>query len=403
VSVAFDVPPSTPGLEAILRRATANVTPRGARTDATVVFDAGGDLAWTLRLRRGRSSLTHGRSWRATTIIAADPSTLGAVLGGSTSGVEAYLEGKLRARGNLALALELDALFVHPPRAPGIPRSHRTEVDGIETFWVEAGPSDAAPTRTPVILMHGLGATCSSMLPTLHALCRDRRVIALDLPGFGASRKPLRRYHPAFFARWLVAFLDSIGVARADLVGNSMGGRVALEVGLRFPARARKLALFAPSLAFRRFRQVVPFAKLLAPELGALPLPLPRSQVVLTMRALLANADRVPRPWFEAAADEFLRVFAEPRARIALLSAAKEIYVEDARGERGFWDRLPRLRVPSLFLFGDRDLLVPRGFAAHVRDALPHAEVQVMHDCGHAPQFELPADTHRRVRAFFDR
>src|SRR5207244_10293241 len=80
-----------PGLEAIIRRATAQVTPRGARADATVVFDAGGDLAWTLRLRRGRASLSHGRAWWPTTTIAADPSTLGAVLSGSTSGVEAYL------------------------------------------------------------------------------------------------------------------------------------------------------------------------------------------------------------------------------------------------------------------------------------------------------------------------
>jgi pimeloyl-ACP methyl ester carboxylesterase len=240
------------------------------------------------------------------------------------------------------------------------------------------------------------------MLPTLHDLSRDRRVIALDLPGFGASAKPLRRYHPAFFARWLVAFLDAAGIARADLIGNSMGGRVALEVGLRYPARARKLALFAPSLAFRKFRQLVPLAKLLAPQLGVVPLTLPRVQVVLTMRSLFAQADRVPRPWFDAAADEFLRVFSEPRARIAFFSAAKQIYVEDAAGERGFWDRLPHLRTPALFLFGDRDLLVPRGFAAHVQRAVPHAHVEVVHDCGHAPQFELPDETHRRVRAFLD-
>lgn len=426
MSTAFDHPPTSSGLEAVLRRATHDVTPRGARTDATVVFDAGGELVWSVRLRRGRASLSRGRAWRPTTTIAADPATLGAVLSGTTSGVEAYLRGRLRARGNLALALELDALFVHPPRPPSIPRSHRADVAGIETFWVEAGPPvrdsqsargahetsqsargahDASHTRDahpPVILLHGLGATCASMLPTLHDLARDRRTIAVDLPGFGASAKPLGRYHPAFFARWLVAFLESLGLGRVDLVGNSMGGRVAIEVGLRASERARKLVLFAPSLAWRRFRHLVPLAKLLAPHLGAIPIALPRLQVVLTMRGIFAEPDRVPRPWFDAAADEFLRVFSDPRARIAFFSAAKQIYVEDAAGKRGFWDRLPQLSTPSLFLFGDRDPLVPKGFAAHVHRALPHAEIQVIHDCGHAPQFELPEETHRRVRAFLD-
>lgn len=404
--MAFDHPPSTSGLEAIIRRATSEVTPRGARIDATVVFDAGGELAWTVRLRRGRSSLSRGRAWRPTTTIAADPATLGAVLNGTTSGVEAFIRGHLRARGSLGFALELDALFVHPTRAPSIPRSHRTNVEGIETFWMEAGPTEgtsgANVARTPVILMHGLGATCASMLPTLHDLSRDRRTIAVDLPGFGASQKPFGRYHPAFFARWLVAFLNVLGIPRADLIGNSLGGRVALEVGLRAAERARKLVLLAPSLAWRRFRHFVPLAKLLAPQLGIVPLTLPRLQVVLTMRSIFSKADRVPRPWFDAAADEFLRIFSEPRARIAFFSAAKQIYVEDAGGARGFWERLPQLRLPSLFVFGDRDILVPKGFAAHVREALPSAEIQVLHDCGHVPQFELPDETHRRVRAFFD-
>jgi len=394
--------PATAGLDAIVRRATAYVTPRGARIDATVVFDAGGDLAWTVRLRRGRTSIERGRAWRPTSTILADPATLGGVLSGTISGVDAYLRGKLRARGSLALALELDALFVHPPRGRAIPKSHRTVVDGVEAFWIECGPIHGEDRRPPAILLHGLGATCASMLPTLHDLARDRRTIALDLPGFGASQKPLRRYHPAFFARWLLAFMNHVGIAHADLIGNSMGGRVALEVALRSAERARRLVLFAPSLAWRRFRQFVPLAKLLAPHLGAVPLALPRLQVVLTMRSLFAHADRVPRPWFDAAADEFQRVFAEPRARIAFFSAAKQIYVEDAAGERGFWDRLPQLRTPALFLFGDRDLLVPKGYAAHVQNAVPHAEIQVIHDCGHVPQFELPEETHRRVRAFLD-
>jgi pimeloyl-ACP methyl ester carboxylesterase len=386
-------------LDAIVHDAVRMPSHRGANTAATIVFDAGGELAWTVRLARGRVKIAQGRVARPSLTIFADPATLGAVLTGHESGVGAYLAGRLRARGSLALALELDALFEHPPRPSNFPRSRRRTIGGIESFYVEAGVPQ--PGRSPIVLIHGLGATCSSMLPTLHELARDHHVYAVDLPGFGESEKPLRRYHAAFFAQWMHAFLDAVGAPRAHLVGNSMGGRVAIEVGLRHPERVDRLALFAPSLAFRKFRQLVPVARFLAPELGVVPLPITRLQVMITLRSLFAHSDRVPRPWFDAAADEALRVFGTPRGRIAFFSAAKQIYLEDAVGERGFWDRLPRLSRPALFLFGERDLLVPQAFSGHVRAAVPHAHVHVIPDCGHVPQFELPDVTHRMVREFF--
>jgi pimeloyl-ACP methyl ester carboxylesterase len=81
----------------------------------------------------------------------------------------------------------------------------------------------------------------------------------------------------------------------------------------------------------------------------------------------------------------------------------REIFLDESTGDRGFWDRLPRLEVPALFLFGDSDWLVPARFAPHVRRALPHAEIVVMRDCGHVPQFEHPEETHARTRTFFGR
>jgi pimeloyl-ACP methyl ester carboxylesterase/putative sterol carrier protein len=387
-------------LSAIVHEAVRVPSHRGAGTNATIVFDAGGELAWTVRLARGHVKIAPGRASRPSLTIVADPATLGAVLTGNESGVAAYLAGRLRARGSLALALELDALFEHAPRPPDFPRSRRRTIGGIESFYLEAGQPQ--PGRSPIVLVHGLGATCSSMLPTLHHFARDHHVYAVDLPGFGESEKPLRRYHAAFFAQWMLAFLDAVGAPRAHVVGNSMGGRVAIETALRHPERVDKIALFAPSMAFRRFRQLVPIARFLAPELGVVPLPITRLQVLITLRSLFAHSERVPRPWFDAAADEALRVFATPRGRIAFFSAAKQIYLEDAVGERGFWERLPRLSRPALFLFGDRDLLVPHAFSAHVRAAVPHAHVHVIPDCGHVPQFELPDVTHRMVRDFFD-
>ncbi|WP_410959426.1 alpha/beta fold hydrolase, partial [Salmonella sp. SAL4433] len=79
--------------------------------------------------------------------------------------------------------------------------------------------------------------------------------------GFGESGKPLRPLHAAFYARWLVKFLDVLGVERASAIGNSMGGRIALELGLRAPERTDKLVLLAPSMAWRAFRQFVPLVQ----------------------------------------------------------------------------------------------------------------------------------------------
>ena len=117
-----------------------------------------------------------------------------------------------------------------------------------------------------MLLLHGLGATNASMLPTLFDLGGDRRVVAPDLPGFGDSSKPIRSYDAAFFARWTLALMTELGIERADLIGNSMGGRVAIEVGLMAPERVGRLVLLAPAPAFIRRRQFVRLVRVLLPQ-----------------------------------------------------------------------------------------------------------------------------------------
>jgi pimeloyl-ACP methyl ester carboxylesterase len=291
--------------------------------------------------------------------------------------------------------MKLEGLLDDARRPRHFPRPRRVEAHGVSTFYLEAGKGP------PVVLLHGLGATNASMLPTMRDLARDHHVIAPDLPGFGESSKPVRPYHAGFFARWLVALLDRLGIERAHLVGNSMGGRIAIEAGLRAPERVQRLALLAPAVAFRKLRHFVPLVRLLRPELGAVPIFFPRATVLSTLRLLFADCKRLPAAWYEAAADEFLRIAATPRGRICLFSAARQIYLDDPWGERGFWPRLARLERPALFVWGDRDLLVPVKFCRHVSRALPNAECVILPDCGHVPQFEHPQRTHALVRRFF--
>lgn len=362
--------------------------------DTAVALDDGSGQVWTVRIARGHLAMVPGRTANAETTVYADPLTLVAVVKGKRSGLEAFLLGRLRVRGNLSLALKLDGLFDRRSERSRRPRPRRIQAGGVSTFLLDAGEGP------PVILLHGLGATNASMLTTLWELSSSYRVLAPDLPGFGDSGKPAVTYNAAFFARWLLGLMDATGIEQAHLVGNSMGGRIALEAALTARARVGRLALLAPAVAFRRYRQLVPIVRSLRPELAALPLPVARHPAHQGLRMLFSRPERVRPSWYEAAVDEHLRVFNSPPGRVAFFSAAREIYLDPPFGSRGFWSRLSRLDHPALFLWGDRDRLVPAGFARHVERALPEATSIILRDCGHVPQFEKPEETHAHVRSF---
>lgn len=364
--------------------------------DHDLVLDAGDAGTWTIQGRGERVLVSMGAAAKPTAVVRADPQTLAEILEGKRSGVDTWLKGFLFVRGSIALTMKLEGLVRGDDAPAHFPMPARVKAADIDTFYLDAGRGPA------VVLLHGLGATNASMLTTLQALARDHRVIAPDLPGFGDSAKPVRAYHAGFFARWAVALLDRLGIERAHFIGNSMGGRISIEVGLRHPDRVDKLALFAPAVAFRKLRQMVPMVRMLRPELGALPIPLPRAPAYTVLRQIFSKPDRLPDAWYDAAIDEFMRVFSTPRGRIAFFSAARQIYLDSPWGSRGFWKRLATLERPSLFIWGDRDILVPAAFHKHVSRTVPHARSVVLKDCGHVPHFELPDETHALVRELID-
>jgi pimeloyl-ACP methyl ester carboxylesterase len=304
-------------------------------------------------------------------------------------GLDAFRRGRLTVRRDLHLGVGFLAATAEPGR-DGPRFRHVATAEGVLSI-TEAG---AGP---PVILIHGLGATKVSFLPTLAALAPTHRAIALDLPGFGDSVKPLRApYHAPYFARAVVALMDSLGLRRADLVGNSMGGRAAIEVGLRFPSRVGRLGLLAPSLAWLRGRPFAPLLRLVPPQLGLLQ-PTPRALAEGIVHHLIPGAEE--GGWTAAGVDEFLRSYLTRRGRAAFYAAARNIYLEEPSGPHGLWTRLPGLSAPSLFVWGRHDRLVPIGFEPHVREALPES-IHLELDCGHVPQLEAPVPTHRALLKF---
>ena len=369
---------------------------------ATIVFDADGYSSWTVELAAGQGRVQRGGVVDPTLVIRGTADVLAAVVSGRHSGVHAFLEGRVRIRGDLGLALQLDGMFgpdglsPHSQRPDTFPRAREVEALGVRTAYLEAGSADAPP----VLLLHGLGATNASLLPCLVDLAADHRVLAPDLPGFGKSAAPKASYSPAWFAAWVEDFQRQVHARPAVVLGNSLGGRIALEAGMVHPGSIRGLILLAPSPAFRRLRQGVPAVKVLPAQLGRLPFALPHGAVVEGIRGMFSDPARLPQPWYDAAADECVRVLRSPAHRVAFLACARQIYLEDAYGRRGFWDRLPGLLPPALFVWGDRDRLVPSSFARHVADALPGAGSIVLEDCGHVPQFEHPEQTMAVVRGF---
>jgi pimeloyl-ACP methyl ester carboxylesterase len=390
--------PDGDALAAAIRARLATDTAALADVDAVVRFD-GGTASCAVLLRRGAGTVLDTLPEGATTKVSADATTLLDVVEGRESGVAAFLDGRLRVDGDLSLSLRLDGLFTRDDGRPDrFPRSGLVAAGRVRTFHLDAGPRDALP----VVALHGLGATNASLLPTIWDLAADHRVLAPDLPGHGATAAPRAAYDARFFARWLADYLDAVGVDRAVLLGNSLGGRVALEVAMLQPDRVRGVVLLAPAVAFRRLRQFVPAVRLARPELAALPLPMTRGMARLTIRRMFARPERLTPQSYDAAAGEFVRVYQRAAYRVAFFSSLRQIYLDDAFGDSGFWRRLPSLAAPALFLWGDRDRLVPASFERHVSTAVPHSQSVVLHDCGHVPQFEHPHRTAELVRSFID-
>jgi pimeloyl-ACP methyl ester carboxylesterase len=385
---ADDDRPAWAALERLVERFDASIFDVGRRR-ARIRVEAGEEPVGDVLIEYGQARLVAPETRRPDAILSADPSAWESAA--RDGGLSAFRAGHIRIRHDLHLGVGFLAATAPVSALSGLRIHHvRTAIGRMSV--VEAGRGD------PVILIHGLGATKASFLPTVGALARSHRAIAIDLPGFGDSVKPIgAAYDAAFFADAIAALLDAMEFERAHLVGNSMGGRVAIEAGLRHPDRVGRLALLAPSLAWLRSRPWAPLLRIVPTELGLIQ-PAPRAVVERIVRRVVpAGQDQ----WTAAGVDEFLRAYLTPRGRAAFYAAARNIYLEEPHGPDGFWTRLGDLQAPSLFVWGRRDTLVPIGFARHVHDALPGAQHLEL-DCGHVPQLERPRETHAAMLRFLD-
>jgi pimeloyl-ACP methyl ester carboxylesterase len=224
-------------------------------------------------------------------------------------------------------------------------------------------------------------------MPTL---ARAHRVYAPDLPGSGGSAKPaVDRYSPVFFERFVGAFLDTLGVERAAVVGNSLGGLAGLRFALSEPERVTALGLVASAGLGRKVSPAL--RSLSLPGYGRMAIAWGRRRPGAAQRALgrsalvFARPWRVPREWLKEQY-QLARLPGFLKAQLATVRAQVGI-----RGQREvLLDRLPDLQTPTLVVWGVRDRVLPPSQAHEAITRLPNGSLELIPNCGHLPQVEYP-------------
>jgi pimeloyl-ACP methyl ester carboxylesterase len=268
----------------------------------------------------------------------------------------------------------------------------KVEIAGTAIHHLEAG-DERAPT---VLLLHGLTATHRYWTQNVPSLARRWRVIALDLPGFGLSDKPDVDYTPAYFVDAVCALLDHKGIRRASVIGNSMGGLVAMTLALRDPERLEKLVLVDPAgvnaFPLRALRIGMWLMRAAA---GARPPRVPKMAVETLFRMVFPTrpdlAARYVRSYQRAIDSEEYGLHLRSGFRAARGVLARSM-LKAARG----------IAAPTLIIWGRKDWLLPVTAASGLHRAIAGSRLIVYDESGHCPMVDQPERWNRDVEAFLD-
>jgi pimeloyl-ACP methyl ester carboxylesterase len=258
---------------------------------------------------------------------------------------------------------------------------HRATVDGAEINYVDIGSG----AHEPVVFVHGLGGQWQNWLENVPRVAQDRRVIALDLPGFGLSPMPREEITISRYGRWVDALCKQLELGRVDLVGNSMGGYIAAEVAIQFRERVDRLIL-------------VSAAGITSADLAHRPiLTLGRIATAMATWGAARHRQIASRPKSRHMALSFV-------ARYPSLLKADFAYEGFFKGtgkpgfddalraclDYDFRDRLPDIRRPTLIVWGEKDSIIPVRDAHEFERLIRDSRKVVMEETGHIAMAERP-------------
>ncbi|MGI8726837.1 MAG: alpha/beta fold hydrolase [Solirubrobacterales bacterium] len=266
-------------------------------------------------------------------------------------------------------------------------------VDGDRVNYVDYGEGE------PIVCIHGLGGVWQNWLENIAPLAdAGHRVLALDLPGFGASPMPDWDLTIPNYAELVAGFCTELGLSGSTLVGNSMGGFIAAEVELRIPEWNDRLVLVsAAGISHAEMRR--------EPVLAA-----GRLMAALSPLILRINERAIRRPGLrELAFEGFVRhpdkLRKELLWELSVPATGAPGWFGALAGLTGydFRDRLERISDPTLIIWGRDDRIVPAVDASGYAEHLPEAELVIFDDCGHAPMLEHPVRFNRLLQTFVER
>jgi len=277
-------------------------------------------------------------------------------------------------------------------------RTHHVRVAGTRTRILEAGDG-----RETVVLLHGFADSLDTWRYVIPLLARTHRVIAADLPGFGESQPVAHRPLIDWYAHWCEELVSRVAPrGRAVLVGNSLGGAVALHTALRTPLRVSRVVLVGCAglgrgvpLWWRLVTAQMPLQPFVGPAAAVVPRGVLQRLVGEVYATLvLHRAGDVDA----ACARDFASHYRTPADLRRLFDLGHDVVRELSTGR--LIDEAHALRVPALLLWGRHDRLVPTAHGTALQRLIPSSQLYVMDECGHCPQLERPAEFSGAVERF---
>jgi pimeloyl-ACP methyl ester carboxylesterase len=280
------------------------------------------------------------------------------------------------------------------PSTPVAASECRMTLDGVCMRYLLC--RSAARQCPPRLLIHGLLGYSFSWRLNINALARDADVYAVDLPGLGFSDRPQQMDRSAEgLARYLLRFLDALGIVEVDVIGTSHGGGLAIMLAAIAPARVRRLVLVAPVNPWSNHGDWL--TRVLTTTAGGLALRCvapgiwPVNGYVL--RRLYGDPKRIPAGTLAG-----YRSPLRTPGTIAHLLAILRSWHSDLRE---FEAALPRIAdIRTLLIWGSRDRAVLPSSAEPLRRRFENAELVMLDGVGHLPYEEAPDEFNRAVTGF---
>jgi pimeloyl-ACP methyl ester carboxylesterase len=267
------------------------------------------------------------------------------------------------------------------------PPSDFIELDGQLVHYRDQGPSS---DPLPLVLLHGTSASLHTWEGWVAGLAPTRRVITVDLPGFGLTGPNADGdYRDARYVAFVRHLLSRLGVGRVILGGNSLGGEIAWQVALADPGRVAGLVLVdAAGHAFEPESLPLGFRIARTPVLReGMRWVLPRRAVENSVIDVYGDPSRVTAELVERYYELMLR----EGNRQALMQRMDQL-------APGPVERLGEIKVPTLILWGGKDRLIPPRWGREFHAAIPGSRLVVFPELGHVPQEEDPAATLAALR-----